>query len=161
AAAGATTTGAAGTTGTAAAVAAGTLKSKAVAAALILGSIGVVAATTAVVARNRRTTQTLYLDPAPANGAVANVQGSGNAATPPLQSTGGHVWRPQSVRAADNPGAIHDVFLRSRSGGGWNLDSFTFAPAARPALARIDAVTFNQADGIETRGGAVTEAADG
>jgi len=225
------------------------VKSKAVAAALILGSLGLAAAGTAVVARhNGRAPQTVYIDPAPA-GPVASTPAprTGAPAQPPdnggtrpafqliraasydggqgtktvggfvgyinkgdwlrfnkvdlgppsaggvtltamvavpekyvgntievrqdglegpvlarltVRSTGGHIWRPQSVRTAALAGGVHDLFLRF-SGGGWNLDTFNFAPAARPAVGPIAAVTFNEAFGLQTRGGVLCEIGDG
>jgi hypothetical protein len=225
-----------------------TVKSKAVAGALILGSLGLAAAGTAVIARHgTRATETIYIDPGP-GGPVASASSPriGPTLRPPddgkrpafqliraasydasqgtktvggfvgyinkgdwlrfnrvdlgpasasgstftafvaspaqyagntievrqdslegpvlarltVRSTGGHIWRPQSVRTTTHPGGIHDLFLRF-SGGGWNLDTFNFAPASRPAVGPIAAVTFNEANGLQTRGGVLCETADG
>ncbi|MEZ0264835.1 MAG: sigma-70 family RNA polymerase sigma factor [Phycisphaerae bacterium] len=81
-------------------------------------------------------------------------------ATLTVKSTGGHVWRPQSVPAAAHPGGVRDIFLKF-SGGGWNLDTFNFTPASRSGLGPIDAVAFNEALGVQTRQEVVCEAADG
>jgi len=81
-------------------------------------------------------------------------------ATLTVKSTGGHVWRTQSAPAAAHSGGIHDLFLRF-SGGGWNLDTFHFTPSARPALGPIDAVGFNEANGLQIRQGVLCEIGDG
>jgi hypothetical protein len=236
----------AGLTGTKGAVIMASLKTKAVAAALILGSVGIAAATATVIGRNRQTALTVYVDPAPGDArppvATGNALAPGGRAVRPafeliraashdasrgtqtvggffigyinkgdwlrynavdlgppssagstftafvavpdkfagntievrldgldgpvlaklaVSSTGGHGnWRPQSVPTAPHNGGVHDLYFRF-SGGGWNFDTFNFAPSARPAVGPIPAVTFNQAHGLETRGGVLCETADG
>lgn len=78
-----------------------------------------------------------------------------------VKSTGSHGdWRTQSAPTVPHTGGIHDVFLRF-SGGGWNLDTFTFVATARPAVGSINAISFNEATGVHTRGGVVCETVDG
>lgn len=82
-------------------------------------------------------------------------------ATLVVKSTGGHGnWRPQSVTTVPHAGGVHDIFLRF-SGGGWNFDTFTLVASARPAVGSMNAVTFNEAVGVHTRGAVVCEATDG
>jgi RNA polymerase sigma factor (sigma-70 family) len=77
-----------------------------------------------------------------------------------VKSTGGYGnWRPQSTPLAGATG-VHDLFLRF-SGGGWNIDTLKITLPRRPGTVIIPAVSFNDAFGVQTRGGVVCETADG
>jgi hypothetical protein len=78
-----------------------------------------------------------------------------------VQGTGGYGnWRSQSVPTTNYTGGVHDLYVQF-SGGGWNFDTFNFALNSRPALAAINAVSFNEAKGVQTRGGVICETSDG
>jgi hypothetical protein len=80
-----------------------------------------------------------------------------------VKSTGGFGnWQPQSVplTASAVPAGIHDVFLVF-SGGGWNLDKIKLTLSARSGTDPILGVSFNEAKGVQTRGGVLCDTEDG
>ena len=75
-------------------------------------------------------------------------------------ATGGFTdWQTQSTPLHDTSG-IHDLYLVF-SGGGWNFDQFKITLPSRPGIARLEAVSFNDARGVHTRNGVICDTANG